>query len=245
MRRHTIPALVAISFALPASAASFTPPRGCETFLTVQHKSCMVSVHWRCATQDDTVSSATFSEDGLESVTSYSDDYQWLEAIYMWDSSREVFIPPAADPVSISTLLAEGIDTFDFNMRRAQRDRSYDIRIVGADELTGETAEIDGYSVDLVRTRVEITAEDGTVEYKAEGLQYLSRSLSQFFLGMERVFADDGSFSDYDDTPVDIIEAGDPGFGMTQPLYNCSPQDAQMTPAAPMAAQKETTDDEV
>lgn len=246
MRRHTIPALVAISFALPASGAGFAPPRGCETFLTVQHKSCMVSVQWRCeAAESDRFWSALFSAEGLQSVTSYSDDYQWLDAIYLWDSSREEFTPPARDPISISTLLAEGVDTFDFTMRRTQPDRSYDLRIVGADVLTGETTRIDGYEVDLVATRVEITAEDGTVEYKAEGLQYLSRGLRQFFLGQERVFAEDGSFEDYDDTPVDIIEAGAPGFGQTEPLYNCSQLEARMTPAAPLAAQKETTDDEV
>jgi len=246
MRRHTIPALVATFLALPAFGAGFTPPRGCETFLTVQHKSCMVSVQWRCdETPGNQSWSAMFSSEGLESVTSYSGDYQWLDAIYMWDSSREAFVPPAADPISVSTLLADGVDTFDFTMRRTQPDRSYDIRVVGADVLTGETARIDGYDVDLVSTRVEITAEDGTVEYKAEGTQYLSRAFRQFFLGTERVFSDDGSFEDYDDTPVDVIETGEPGFGMTEPLYNCNSQDARMTPVAPKAAHKETTDDQV
>lgn len=247
MRRHAIPAaLAALTFALPASAARFQPPEGCTSFLTVQHRSCTVTVQWRCGpAPEPDFWSATFSQYGLESVVSYTADYQWLDAIYMWDSSREEFTPPADDPVSLDRLIAEGVDTYDFTMHRMQPDRSYQIRVVGADELTGETAELDGYPVELVRTRVQITAEDGTVEYKSEGTQYLSRNLRQFFLGVERVFDTDGTASEYDDTPVDIIEPGEPGFGLTQPIYDCSEQEARMTPAAPMAQQKETTDDEV
>jgi len=237
-------ALGAFVLALPAGA--FTPPEGCEAFLTVQNSSCSVTLQWRCGpSQDVDFWSATFSTEGLESIVRYSADYQWLDAVYMWDSSREEFVPPAADPISLARLLESGLDTFDFTMRRSQPDRSYDVRVVGADLLTGETVEIDGYSLDVVRTRVEITAEDGTVEYKSEGTQYLSRPLGQFFLGTERVFGADGSVAEYDDAPVDIIEPGEPGFGATEPLYECNIQDAAMTPAAPPVAQKEITDDKI
>ena len=247
MRSHTTrAALGALAFALPSAAAGFTPPEGCQTFLTVQNKSCSVTVQWRCdEAPNDEFWTATYSQDGLESIVSYSGDYQWLTAIYMWDSSREEFTPPAADPVSISTLLEDGADSFDFTMRRTESDRSYDLRVVGADVLTGETTEIDGYALDLVATRVEITAEDGTVEYKSEGTQYVSRPLRQFFLGSERVFETDGSVTEYLDRPVDIIAPGEPGFGLTQPIYDCNQQEARMTPAAPMTGQKETTDDQV
>ncbi|WP_085526383.1 hypothetical protein [Maritimibacter sp. HL-12] len=230
---------------LPAIAGAFTPPEGCTSFLTVQNRSCSVTLQWRCSPEENSdFWSATFSSEGLESIVRYTDDYQWLDAVYMWDSSREEFAPPAADPISLTRLLDTGRDTFDFTMHRSQPDRSYDVRVVGADTLTGETVEIDGYSLDVVRTRVEITAEDGTVEYKSEGAQYLSRPLGQFFLGTERVFGTDGSVAEFDDAPVDIIEPGEPGFGATEPLYECNIQDAAMTPAAPTTAQKEITDDE-
>lgn len=238
--------LGALAFALPAAAADFSPPQGCEAFLTVQSRSCSVALQWRCGAEADSdFWSATFSSEGLESIVRYSADYQWLDAVYMWDNSREEFQPPATDPISLRTLIDAGIDSFDFTMRRSQTDRSYDLRVVGADLLTGETFEVDGYSLDVVRTRVEITAEDGTVEYKSEGRQYLSRPLRQFFLGTERISAPDGSVAEYDDTPVDIIEPGEPGFGATEPLYECNIQDAAMTPAAPQAAKKETTHDQI
>jgi hypothetical protein len=247
MRWSVIPAAFgALTLGLPAFAVGFTPPEGCEAFLTVQNRSCTVALQWRCSPAPESdFWSATFSTEGLESIVRYSADYQWLDAVYMWDSSREELQLPTADPISLSRLINSGLDTFDFTMRRSQPDRSYDLRVVGADLLTGETVEIDGYTLDVVRTRVEITAEDGTVEYKSEGQQYLSRPLGQFFLGTERVFGTDGSVADYDDTPVDIIEPGEPGFGATEPLYECNIQDAAMTPIAPPVAQKETTHDEI
>jgi len=229
----TVAALGALFLGLPAAAASFTPPQGCTTFLTVQNKSCSVSLQWRCDNApNDEFWTATYSLDGLESIVSYSGDYQWLTAIYLWDSSREEFSPPAADPISISTLLRSGSDTFDFTMRRTVDDQSYDVRVVGADVLTGETTEIDGYALDLVNTRVEIIADDGTVEYKSAGTQYVSRSLRQFFLGTESVFETDGSSTEYVDRPVDIIEPGEPGFGSTVPLYDCNQLDAGLAPDA-------------
>ena len=116
MRWHVIPAAIsALAFALPAGAAGFTPPKGGEAFLTVQNKGCSVSVQWRCgAAPYSDFWSATFSRDGLQSVVSYSGDYQWLDAIYLWDNSREEFSRPAADPVSLDALLEDGVDTYDF-----------------------------------------------------------------------------------------------------------------------------------
>lgn len=242
----TSAALGALALVLPAFAGAFSPPEGCESFLTVQNRSCSVTLQWRCSPGDESdFWSATFSSEGLESIVRYSADYQWLDAVYMWDSSREEFVPPADDPISLTRLIDSGLDSFDFTMHRSQSDRSYDVRVVGADMLTGETVKIDGYSLDVVRTRVEITAEDGAVEYKSEGTQYLSRALGQFFLGTERVFGTDGSVAEFDDAPVDIIEPGEPGFGATEPLYECNIQDAAMTPIAPPMAQKEMTHDEI
>ena len=215
--------------ALPLSAREFTPPSGCQSFATIQSRACSVSVVWRCdLAPDGDFWEANFSSDGLESVVSYDGDYQWLDAAYNWDQSREELAPPAADRISVAELLETGVDTFDFTMRRVTPDRRYDIRVTGADMLTGETAMIDGYELDEVKTRLEIIDDEGVVEYASEGIQYYSRDLGLFFLGAEKVFEPNGQTSAYDDGPADIILPGEPGFEATRPLYGCNLQDARL-----------------
>lgn len=234
----------------PSVGAAFDLPEGCTAFLTVQSKGCSVSVLWTCdAAPAGDFSEASFGPDGLESLVSYDANYQWLDTVYTWDSSREEFLPPATDPIELPSLIATGIDTYDFTMRRSEPDKRYDIRVVGADELTGKTAVIDGHTLDILHTRLEIIAEDGTVEYRSEGLQYLSRELGHFFLGAETVWGEDGAANDYDSSPVDIIHPGEPGFGSTTPLYECIGTDAAFTaplrPTPDTLSAKEIDDDQV
>lgn len=221
---------IALLAASPAAAAGFDLPDGCDPFLTVQSRGCSVSLLWRCdvASEGD-FAEASFGPDGLEALVSYSSSYQWLESIYTWNRSREEYLPPAADPIDVASLLDTGIDTYDFTMRRSEPEASYDIRVTGADTLTGETTEIDGFTVDEVATRLEIIGEDGEPEYRSQGIQYFSRDLGHFFLGRETVYDENGQATDYDSTPLDIIRPGEAGFGATTPLYECTMQDAALT----------------
>jgi hypothetical protein len=235
-----------VGAALPAGAAGFAPPEGCETFLTVQSRECSVSLLWRCdGAEDGPIWEANFSDGGLQSVVSYSASYQWLNALYMWDRSREEFLPPAADPIDLDALIGTGIDTYDFTMRRSEPQGTRDLRMVGADQLTGTTVTIDGHALEAVATELQILAGDGRVEYRSRGVQFLSRDLGLFFLGRETVTGSDGVAVEYDGTPVDIIRPGEPGFGTTVPLYDCNPQDAGFIPKPPMRDHEETTDDRI
>lgn len=228
MSRLALP-LLALTLATPAMAADFALPKGCEAFLTVQAKGCTVSLLWRCdVSPAGEFSEASFGADGLESLTTYAASYQWLDSVYTWDNSREEFLPPAKDPIDFHTLLETGVDTYDFAMHRSDPDGSHEIFAVGSDRLVGETRMIDGYSMDVVRTNLKITAEDGTVEYQSEGFQYFSRALELFFLGTETVVWDDGTSEVFDNTPVDIMHPGEPGFGKTEPLYECQQQNAAL-----------------
>ena len=235
---------LAFAFVGPSVAGGFAPPAGCESFATVQSRGCSVSLLWRCdVAPGGDFWEASFSDEGLESVVGYDRDYQWLDAAYFWDSSREEFTPPASDRISLNDLLTTGIDTFDFTMRRVTPDRNYNIHVVGADMLTGATATIDGYELDEVKTRLEIIDDEGVTEYASQGTQYFSRDLGLFLFGTEQMVGPDGETSTWDDSPADIILPGEPGFGATKPIYGCNLQDASFTPAAPSPAQKETNDD--
>lgn len=247
MRRMMLAAgLGTLGLTLPAAAAEFAPPTGCETFLTVQSKDCGVSLLWRCdMAPDGDFWAAAFGPEGLESIVGYSASYQWLDAVYMWDSSREAFLPPATDPIDIDALLGEGVDTYDFAMHRVEPSSSRDVRVLGADQLTGETVVIDGHTLESVTTDLRILGPDGAVEYQSRGTQYLSRELRQFFLGPETVTDPDGTETQYDGSPIDIILPGEPGFGATTPLYDCTKQDAGFAPAPTRDGLKETTDDQI
>ncbi len=248
-RKQALGPALALLIATPA-VAEFSLPDGCTAFLTVQSKGCSVSLLWRCEpAADGGFSEASFGPDGLESLVNYSAGYQWLDSIYTWNSAHEAYLPPARDPIDVTTLLATGIDTYDFTMHRTEPDNSYDIRVTGADMLTGETAEIDGFALDLVRTRLEIIGEDGKSEYRSQGVQYYSRALGHFFLGAETVFGETGAAADYDSTPIDIIQPGEAGFGATTPLYECTRQDAALSapvlPAPAYLPARETDHDHV
>ena len=225
---------LSLSAAPPAHAQQFTPPKGCEAFVTVQNRACTVSLLWRCnVSPEGDIWEATFSPDGLDSVVSYDHDYQWLDAAYSWDRSREEFDPPATDPISLGDLLETGSDTYDFLMRRSTPDRRYQIRVTGADMLTGATVTIDGFLLDEVETRLEIVDDEGVTEYASQGTQFFSRDLGLFFLGPEKVLRPGGETSQYNDSPVDIILPGEPGFGATEPLYDCVLQEAHLRFAVP------------
>ncbi|EAQ12668.1 hypothetical protein RB2654_15320 [Rhodobacterales bacterium HTCC2654] len=132
-------------------------------------------------------------------------------------------------------------------MHRTAPGEDREITIVGADMLSGETTVIDGMTLDIVQTQLQILTEDGSVEYQSRGVQYLNRELGLFFLGPEEVLDDTGEATPYDNSPVDFIHPGEPGFAQTLPLYECDQQKAGFTPApaAPTPGLEETDHDQI
>lgn len=227
--RAIVTLAAAFALSLPASAAPFEPPKGCEVFLTVQSRQCSVSVFYRCkSAKDGGFAEAAFDADGLSSVVSYGPDYQWRDSHYAWDNSREVLVTPVEDPIDLEVLIREGVDTFRFDMHRTAAGEDRLITIVGADVLSGDTREIDGRTLDVVQGQLQILGEDGTAEYQSRATQYLDREMRLFFLGPEEVRIGGGAPTPYDGSPVDFIHPGEPGFGQTLPLYECDQQKAEM-----------------
>ncbi len=224
-----IAALTLASVAHPAQGAEFEAPMGCETFLTVQSKACAVSNLYRCdAAPGGSFWEAVFGGNGFESLTAYDERYQWIEAQYAWDQSRERFVPPAEDPINIDALMTDGVDTFRFTMHRTAPGEDRNITIVGADVLSDQTVEIDDTMLAVVNTDLQILAADGSVEYHARGRQYLDVQKRLFFLGTEEVLEPDGTSTAYDHSPIDFIHPDEPGFAQTLPLYECEEFEAAL-----------------
>ncbi|MDA3887715.1 MAG: hypothetical protein PF443_02695 [Allgaiera sp.] len=211
-------ALALCAAAAPAAAKIFTPPKGCNVYLTVQEHGCIVSNLYRC-TQDKPGDQwrADFGVNGAYFVSKTDDQTQWIESLDLDSGNREHLQPGAPAPASFSKLLATGRDDFDFSTVNQQ---GVVHRFTGYDKLTGESVTIDG--VPLQRTEYAMTASgpDGAVLWKATGHEYISKSWRTFFAGTG-IWDDKSGKTPYDNSPARMIQPGQPGFAATVPEYDC------------------------
>lgn len=213
-----LPLAGAAAQAQTAIPATFTAPPGCTGFLTVQSRGCTVSNHYTCeADAEGDQWSATFDQDGLFRVGRIDRETQWIESFSMAPTVRQSLDPGPADPASFSELLADGIDTYDFN----QTEAATRTRVRGFDTLTGRSVTIDG--VELKETEFDFLelSEDGTVLRRATGQQFISPEWRLFFSGIEEWDFGDGPVP-ADGTPREFLFPGEKGFFSTRPIFDCN-----------------------
>lgn len=219
--------------ALPAAAGSFSPPPGCETWLTVQSRACRVSNHYTC-TADPSGDKwrADFDQEGMFFVSRIDSEAQWVESYDVSPPVRQVLESGATDPASFSDLLA-GRDDYDFRLSRSDGQRSH---VTGYDALTGKSLVIDG--ITLQQTEFDFTEvdEDGNVLRRARGNEYVHPEWRLFFAGPSE-WQDGENWLPVDGSPVQFIFPGEPGFRSTQPIFECGalmssyPKSSQATEA--------------
>lgn len=210
---------VALLMATPALAGSYTPPAGCTMFMTVQSRACRVSNYYTCAAdRPGDQWRADFDQEGLFFKSRINAEAEWIESHDLPDGVVQRLVPGAADPASFSELLATGIDTFDFSLTR---DNGADSKVTGFDRLTGKTWVIDG--VTLSETEFEFTETDmaGAILRQSDGNEYINPAQRLFFSGPSRWNSGDGMFLPMDGSPMQFINPGEPGFGATQPIFDC------------------------
>lgn len=212
--------------AVPTQAGTFSPPEGCTAYLTVQMRGCTVEHLWTCEGEAPGLQwRGEIDGGGLSYVGQIDAEAQWVQSFFLTSGERERLISPAADPASLSTLLEEGLDTYDFTL---QTDSGVH-RVTGFDRIAARGLNIDGE--DLHRTEYEIRKTDaaGAVVYEATGSEYVSARHGRFFSGTGSVTGPRGDFT-YDSSPVDFIYPGAPGFLSDTPLYGCAALSARWTP---------------
>ncbi|SMX41445.1 hypothetical protein [Octadecabacter ascidiaceicola] len=208
---------IAVLSASPLAAQEFALPQGCEGYLTIQSTSCSVSHYFTCEGDNNGEQRrATMDEEGLSYVGRISGEAEWLESFHLRSGHTERLLE-AADSMSMSELLANDIDTWDFKTDSREIGVS---QYVGFDRLTGETVEIDG--VPLRRTEYALTAYDvaGTEMWKSEGAEFVSDEWRMFIGGTSSYITSDDHF-DSDDTPVEFIFPDEPGFLSVNPKFGC------------------------
>lgn len=217
MLGHMIIALLAA----PAAAAGvFTPPAGCTLQLTVQERSCSVAQHYTCAADKPGERRVTyFAKGGVATFESHIDaETRWLDSRDPDTDITDVLEDGAADDASLSGLIADGRDSFDFWTVASDGVR---LHHVGEDVLTGDKVTVDGEP--LLRTRFVLTTTDetGRVLIRREGNQHVSPTLRLFFGGVERVSDWTGKTETRDRSPAAFARPGEAGFGATEPQYDC------------------------
>jgi hypothetical protein len=125
--------------------------------------------------------------------------------------------PGAPDPASFSTLIATGLDTFEFSILS---DAGYETIFRGQDRLTGETATIDGVTLD--RTEFSVRAYDtgGGLLWETTGSEFISRDWRIFLSGTRTTVTPSETWSD-DGTPMAFIFPGEEGFLSSLPRHDC------------------------
>lgn len=209
---------LALAWAAPAPAQTFTPPEGCTAFMTVQARGCRVSHHFRCE-QDPPGDQwrADFDQEGIFFSSRIDREAQWVESYEMFPLVKQVLDPNPEDPASFSELL-DGADSYAFGLSRDTGERS---RVTGFDRLTGRSVTIDGIVLQETEFEFTETSIGGTVLRRAHGREYIHPEWRLFFAGPTQWDTGEGAFIPVDGSPVDFVFPGEPGFLTTEPQFDC------------------------
>jgi hypothetical protein len=215
--------VVAAVFGLPGAVAAqgtFALPAGCTAYVTVQKADCSVSHLFRCeADPEGYQRRVDLDETGLTYLGVIDSETQWIESFHAAGSYTTTLAPGAADPASLSELIATGRDGLDF---QTYSDAFGLTRYVGEDRLTGETVTIDGVNLQRTAFRMDVYDEAGQLIWTIEGNEFIHPEWRTFLSGT-RSFAEGGEVVAEDGTPVAFIFPGEPGFLGSVPRNGCAP----------------------
>ena len=215
--------LIALScLAAPAAAqdapAQFALPQGCDAFLSVQLNSCTVSHHFVCeGDPEGHQRRVTLDEEGLTFAGEIDAEAQWIQSIHPRSGHADRLAPDPADPASLSNLIENGVDTYDFI---TLSDEIGPTRYVGEDTLTGRQITIDDITLDETTYDITALSPDGDVIWQSKGREFISRNWRMFISGTGTTTVGSESF-ERDESPVEFIFPGEPGFLSPNPKHGC------------------------
>lgn len=204
--------------AAPAAAQTVSLPAGCEAYVTVQKRSCIVSTLFRCAADPEGHQRRMdFDEDGLVYAGMIDAETRWVESFYVSGAYTDRLAPNPADPASFTALIETGYDDWDFS---TISDPYAETIYRGYDRLTGVVEEIDGVTLEQTEFNVVAYAPDGLELWRTTGNEYINRDWRTFLSGTRTVTTPTEVF-ETDGRPVEFAFPGEDGFQTTQPLYDC------------------------
>lgn len=205
-------------------AGLFTPPEGCTAYLTVQHRSCRVEHHFTCADTGTDRWRIVYEEEGPIYLSRINAEAQWLSSRGMPSGGETVTLLPAKDPASMTQLLNEGFDAFDFEQQRPDGRIE---RVVGEDRIIGDPIQIDGEPLYQTEFNVTFYTRAGEVIGTYGGNEFVSPRHRRFFAGQGRSIFD-GVEAEFDRTPKTFHYPDEAGFLVNRPIYDCGVMMSQL-----------------
>ena len=213
----------------PARAGTFMPAQGCELKMTVQLRGCVAAQEFVCSSDAPGDQWVTyFDQEGPRWSARIDAETRWMESINLRNGVVDLLEPVARDHASFSTLLRTGRDDFDFWTQSSTGER---LRNIGEDRLTGETEVIDGVTLQLTEFELKVYSSAGELLIDSKGQQFVNAEHGRFYGGVEEQSDWTGEHRETDDSPVTFAMPGEPGFGSTDPVFDC---DMQMVWAVPV-----------
>ncbi|AGT10055.1 hypothetical protein [Paracoccus aminophilus] len=222
--------------ALPAGAGNFTPPESCKLEMTIQNRSCTVAQYYRCSSDNPGDQRVMyFDPNGATFESRIDKETRWLESTDLRSGVTDMLSSEAKDPASFATLLETGFDDFDFWTESSTGER---LHHVGHDKLTGKKVTIGSVPLEETEFDLKTYSETGDLLIHRSGNQFISRAQGRFYGGVESSEDWTGRSQNTNDSPVHFAFPGQPGFGETQPAYDCDLQmvRAYSTPTARIGA---------
>lgn len=227
--------LAAAFLALPATASAqdgprlFQVPEGCEAFLTVQSRSCVVSHHWTCeADPPGTHWRAAVDQEGAFYLSFTDSEFRWLQSWDLRSGATDTLIQPEEDPASLTDLFETGSDSMVFSIREETPMGSFRRDYTGFDRLTGETVSVDGRELHVTEFAYQYDTANGP--RRTEGNQFVHEGWRMFFGGLETVTLPSGETFEGNYSPMEFAEPGERGFLTMQPLYDCGDMMSGLVP---------------
>ena len=215
--------MIRVAFALavlasPAGAQTFGLPQGCEGYVTIQKRACMVTHNFICASDPQGHQRRVdMDETGMIYMSTIDADTQWVESFSPITGDTERLGPVIEDAASFSDLIEIGADSWNFS---TTSDQEGVLQFTGLDRLTGRKVVIDG--VELEETEYEMTVRNlsGQELWRSEGREFIHRDWRIFLSGVRQVTTPDESYG-RDNTPVAFFFPGEDGFLAVEPIYDC------------------------
>lgn len=221
MRYPFLPSIAVIVAGIAAPAAAqdtFKLPEGCDAYVTIQSRECTVSHHFTCTGDlEGHQRRVDLGEEAVLYTGMIDAEAQWISSWFPNTAHGEVLEDSPADPASFSELLATGEDTYDF---RTLSDEIGPTRYVGRDALTGATEVIDGVTLRQTEYAIVAYGPDGAEVWRSSGNEWVSEEWRMFLSGTSTIITPAETW-DSDESPVEFIFPGEPGFLSANPKYDC------------------------